>query len=54
MIDFIDPVVQVAGGEVWAGPTRGFDLTTRVRLTAIVVRGVSVPPGGRKLHPEPF
>jgi hypothetical protein len=43
MIDFIRPVVQVAGDEVWVGPTRGFDLTTRIRLTAIVVRGVSVP-----------
>jgi hypothetical protein len=43
VINFIRPVVQVASGEVWAGPTRGFDLTTRIRLTAIVVRGVSVP-----------
>jgi hypothetical protein len=45
VIDFIRPVVQVAGGEVWVGSTRGFDLTTRIRLTAIVVRGISVPAG---------
>jgi hypothetical protein len=25
VIDFIRPVVQVANGEVWVGPTRGFD-----------------------------
>ena len=48
MIDFIRPVVQVASGEVWVGPTRGFDLTTRIRLTAIVVRGVSVPAGWKE------
>jgi hypothetical protein len=48
VIDFIRPVVQVASGEVWVGPTRGFDLTTRIRLTAIVVRGVSVPAGWKE------
>jgi hypothetical protein len=48
MIDFIRPVVQVASGEVWVGPTRGFDLTTRIRLTAIVVRGISVPAGWKE------
>jgi hypothetical protein len=48
MIDFIHPVVQVASGEVWVGPTRGFDLTTRIRLTAIVVRGVSAPAGWKE------
>jgi hypothetical protein len=48
MIDFIHPVVQVASGEVWVGLTRGLDLTTRIRLTAIVVRGVSVPAGWKE------
>jgi hypothetical protein len=48
MIDFIRPVVQVASGEVWVGPTPGFDLGTRIRLTAIVVRGVSVPAGWKE------
>ena len=48
MIDFIHPVVQVASGEVWIGPTRGFDLTTHIRLTAIVVRGVSAPAGWKE------
>ena len=47
-----DPVVQVASGEVWVGPTRGFDLTTRVRLTAIVVRGVSAPAGWKETSAE--
>jgi hypothetical protein len=52
MIDLIHPVVQVAGGEVWVGPTRGLDLTTRIRLTAIVVRGVSAPTGWKETSSE--
>jgi hypothetical protein len=52
MIDFIRPVVQMAGGEAWVGPTRGFDLTTRIRLTAIVVRGISAPAGWKETSAE--
>jgi hypothetical protein len=28
LVAAIRPLVQVARGELWAGPTRGFDLTT--------------------------
>ena len=54
MIDFIHPVVHVAGGEAWVGPTRGVDLTTRIRLTAVVVRGVAAMAGWKETSAAVF